>query len=287
MLCYVCCCGCCASQERINISSISTALHIFFSLLVCALPTMGSANNVHSETQRDNWHQEQDQQYNWHSRQDTQQVGWPEAPLDEGNQWHHRACGTIWLQSSWRGLWWKTGKNWMGHQRALKSHYKWWVPVWQIRWHRLLLSPRVGFSWLPWRQIWICLCDTMLLCNVQRCLEELEQCILALEQEPCGPEEPSISESQIVSDIDDEYYETICPHLEERPVVQHKVKREQPMAHRRHPQGDPMWLSSQHIDHTLKWSWSTGISSFGKTKQNPWQHGFCDSGIQGEWYPVF
>ena len=82
--------------------------------------------------------------------------------------------------------------------------------------------------------------DATAVYNVQRCLEELEQCILALEQEPCGPEEPSISESQIVSDIDDEYSETICPHLEERPVVQHKVKCEQPMAHRRHPHGAPM-----------------------------------------------
>ena len=42
--------------------------------------------------------------------------------------------------------------------------------------------------------------DTMLMCNVQRRLEELEQCTLALEQEPWGPEEPSISDSEAVSD---------------------------------------------------------------------------------------
>ena len=36
--------------------------------------------------------------------------------------------------------------------------------------------------------------DTMLMCNVQRRLEELEQCTLALEQEP------SISDSEAVSD---------------------------------------------------------------------------------------
>ena len=36
--------------------------------------------------------------------------------------------------------------------------------------------------------------DATLVCNAQRCLEELEQCILALEQEPHGPEEPSISD---------------------------------------------------------------------------------------------
>ena len=68
-------------------SAVSTALHTFFSLLVHDLPTMGSANNLHSETQRDDHHQEQDQKHNWHSRQDTQQVGGPEAPRDEGNQW--------------------------------------------------------------------------------------------------------------------------------------------------------------------------------------------------------
>ena len=34
--------------------------------------------------------------------------------------------------------------------------------------------------------------DATPLCNVQRCLEELEQHILALEQEPRRPEEPSL-----------------------------------------------------------------------------------------------
>ena len=41
----------------------------------------------------------------------------------------------------------------------------------------------------------------------------------------------------MVSDIDDEYYETMCPRLEERPVVQQKVKHEQPMAQGGYPQG--------------------------------------------------
>lgn len=80
----------------------------------------------------------------------------------------------------------------------------------------------------------------MLLCNVQRCLEELEQCIQALKQEPHGHEEPSITESQVVSVGDDESYETVCPCLEERPVVQKKVKHEQPMAHGGHFQGAPL-----------------------------------------------
>ncbi|XP_043780059.1 C4b-binding protein alpha chain-like [Cervus elaphus] len=51
--------------------------------------------------------------------------------------------------------------------------------------------------------------------NVQRRLEELEQCTLALQQEPCGPEEPSISDCEV------------------------KVKCEQPMAQGGHPQGSP------------------------------------------------
>ena len=42
--------------------------------------------------------------------------------------------------------------------------------------------------------------DTMLVCNVQRHVEELEQRILVLKQEPRGPEEPSISDSEAVSD---------------------------------------------------------------------------------------
>ena len=44
----------------------------------------------------------------------------------------------------------------------------------------------------------LALCDATLLHNVQRCLKELEQCIVALEQEPRGPEEPSKSDSEVV-----------------------------------------------------------------------------------------
>lgn len=36
--------------------------------------------------------------------------------------------------------------------------------------------------------------------SMQRHLEELEQSILALDQEPRGHEEPSISDSEVVSD---------------------------------------------------------------------------------------
>ena len=73
------------------------------------------------------------------------------------------------------------------------------------------------------------LCDVMPAHNVQRHLEDLEQRILALQQEPCGPEEPSISDSEAVSDNDDEHYETVGPCWAVRPVVQQKVKPEQPV----------------------------------------------------------
>ena len=51
------------------------------------------------------------------------------------------------------------------------------------------------------------LCDAAPVHNVQRCLEELEQYRLALEQEPHGPEDPSIFNSEMVNDGDDEQYD--------------------------------------------------------------------------------
>lgn len=62
--------------------------------------------------------------------------------------------------------------------------------------------------------------DAVLECNVQRHLEELDQHTLALEQEPHGPEEPSVSDSKAVRDDDDECYETEGLHLAVRPIVQ-------------------------------------------------------------------
>ena len=69
--------------------------------------------------------------------------------------------------------------------------------------------------------------------NMQRCLEELEQCILTIGQEP------SISEREAVSDSDDEHYETAGLHLAVRPTVMQKVKHEQPVAQGGLPQGAP------------------------------------------------
>ena len=59
------------------------------------------------------------------------------------------------------------------------------------------------------------------------------------EQEPCGLEEPSISDCEVVSDGDDERYDTVGPRVAARAMVQQKVKCEQPMAQGGHPQGAP------------------------------------------------
>ena len=74
--------------------------------------------------------------------------------------------------------------------------------------------------------------DAMPVYNVQRCLEELEQQALALEQAPRGPAEHSLSDSEVVSDsddehcetkdVDDERCETVGPHLTVRPLCSRK-----------------------------------------------------------------
>ena len=61
--------------------------------------------------------------------------------------------------------------------------------------------------------------DATLVHNMQRLLKELEQGVFALEQEPCGPEEPSIFDGKTVSDGDDESYEIVGSCLAVRPTV--------------------------------------------------------------------
>ena len=68
-----------------------------------------------------------------------------------------------------RRLWWKAGRQWTVHQRALERCYE---------------GGEFPFT--------------------EHCLEELEQCILVFEQEPCGGEEAGISDSQVVSVGDEE-----------------------------------------------------------------------------------
>ena len=85
------------------------------------------------------------------------------------------------------------------------------------------------------------LCNAVLVHNVQRHLEELEPCIFVfVRARTQGPEEPSISNNEPVSDSDDGHYETkdgddgryetVGPCLAARPTVQKKVKHEQPVA---------------------------------------------------------
>ena len=89
------------------------------------------------------------------------------------------------------------------------------------------------------------LCDARPVHNVHRHLEELEQRTLALEQGPRGFEEPSISDSGVVSDGGDEHYETTHLHWAARPVVQQKEKHEQPVTQGRILKGPPVGLNSQ------------------------------------------
>ena len=46
VLCYVCCYGYCAHQERINVSAVPMAPRVFFQPLTLHLPTLGSVNSV-------------------------------------------------------------------------------------------------------------------------------------------------------------------------------------------------------------------------------------------------
>ena len=55
--------------------------------------------------------------------------------------------------------------------------------------------------------------------------------------------------------------ETVGPCLVARPIVQQKVKYKLPTAPWVRPQGAPNVTDSRHIDHILRWSWSTWVSS--------------------------
>ena len=65
---------------------------------------------------------------------------------------------------------------------------------------------------------------------VQRCLEELAQCVVVLEQELRDPEEPSIPEGEAVRECDNELCETTGSRLAVRPAVQQKGKHEKHVA---------------------------------------------------------
>ena len=51
--------------------------------------------------------------------------------------------------------------------------------------------------------------------------------------------------------------------------------------------GSPAWLNSQHINHTLRWSWSTWVSSFSKRRGTLGSMAFATLGRRGGWYHLF
>ena len=105
---------------------------------------------------------------------------------------------------------------------------------------------------------------------------------ICIRAEPRGPEEPSISDSEVVSDGDDEHYETVGLCLDVRYIVQQKLKHEQPTAQGWHLQGAISVTEFLMYCHILRQSWLTWVRNFGKSKRNLWQHGSCDFGTQ-EW----
>ena len=133
VLCYVRCCGCRVSQERINVPAVPMDPRIFFQPLSSHLAYHGFSERC---KQWDSWCHEQDQQCNWCSEQDTQLVEKPEAPqkrwqdtqqveeqetpLDGGSQRppHSRWCRVATTLPD--GFQWKTGRRWTVHRIALK-----------------------------------------------------------------------------------------------------------------------------------------------------------------------
>ena len=68
---------------------------------------------------------------------------------------HRIACGTQWLRSSLHGPLWEPGRQWTGPRIAMKRCYRQWVPLCWTRQPWPLLAPWAGFSWPPWRWVWI------------------------------------------------------------------------------------------------------------------------------------
>ncbi|CAI9162454.1 unnamed protein product [Rangifer tarandus platyrhynchus] len=72
--------------------------------------------------------------------------------------------------------------------------------------------------------------DAVQVCELRRWEEELEPSIHMLEQEiSVLVAKPSAFDSEVIRDGDDEHDETIGLHLS-RPIMQQKVKQEEPMA---------------------------------------------------------
>ena len=201
-------------------------------------------------------------------------------------------CLLLWLQSYWRGLCGRLGGGgWVdgppeNTERALQA----------VGSHLLNKVARTAAGTMGWifptalmANVDSALCDAKPVCHVQRHLEEAEQHIPALEQELHGFEfefdnrvvSDSDDEHHETKDNDDEYIETVGPHLSATPVVRQKWGMSSLWPGGDILKGPPIWLSSRHIDHILRQSWLTWVRSFGKSKGKPWQLGFCDSETQG------
>ena len=85
---------------------------------------------------------------------------------------------------------------------------------------------------------------------------------ICIRAEPRGPEEPSISDSEAVTEGDNGHYETVGPCLAVRPIVQQTVTYEQLMASGGHPQWTPSVTG--FTTYILRWSWLTWVRNFSK-----------------------
>ena len=204
-----------------------------------------------------------DQEYNWCSQQDTWQWGEPEALLDGGSQWPPHS---MWYRVAVIFLMWAAVGDWEvveGSPDSIEKVFEAWVPVCQARRHRL--HWHVGWIFLTALEVNMdgALCNATPVHNVQRHLEEPEQCTLALEQGPRGFKNPaSLTERRWV---------TVMRNIMRLQVPAWQwgllYSRKRSMSSL-WPRGLPVWLSSRHIDHTLRWGWLTPVSSFGKSKGN-------------------
>lgn len=101
-----------------------------------------------------------------------------------------------------------------------------------------------------------------------------------LEQEACGPEEPSALDYGVMRGDDKEHCETAGPRLAVRTATQQEVKREQPVVQGGHPQGAPSvteFMACRPYTRAELVDWG---KQFWRRQGEPRQLGFCASGTQ-------
>ena len=155
------------------------------------MPTLGSANG---EIQR----------YSWRCEQDTQHTGETEAPLDGGSQ---RPAQSAWYPAAKVlsvGDWDVVDSSLDSMEKALQAV--------SSRLPNTAAQSAAGPAGWIFRtglkaRMDSALRDARLKHQVQRCLEKPEPHVLALQQEPCGPGEPSISDGKAVRGGDAQGYE--------------------------------------------------------------------------------